>query len=70
MSEYPDFVPRNEWPDKTIASVPDTVIRDAMASLRYGACPECGTRQWMNYVTARESTHNCRECDTIIKTER
>lgn len=68
MRRYPDRVPREECPEKTLENVPDGMIREAMRSLHYEECPYCGERQWMNYVAGHNTTHDCRECGGTIDT--
>ena len=65
--EYPNRVPHEEMPEATPENVPDDVIKEALKCLQYVECPECETRQWKRYVSGRNSSGKCVECDTVLK---
>jgi len=62
MSEYPNHVPMDERPDRTIENIPDDVIEKAISTCQYKECPHCGHRQWFNYVPGHNSSAECKDC--------
>jgi uncharacterized protein (DUF983 family) len=68
MSEYPDHVPREDRPDPTPENIPDDLVRSALATATvYGACPECGEKQFFPRVTGHNTDTSCSECGQPIR---
>lgn len=67
-NRWPDRVPRDDQPDATPENVPDDVLSSALATATmYGACPECGTEQFIPTTPGHNTRWNCRECEFEMK---
>lgn len=68
MREYPEYVPKEERPEKNVENIPEGVLKQALRSLKWEKCPHCGEGQWMNYVQGRNTNHTCVGCGATLKT--
>lgn len=65
--DYLEFVSRGE--KTTPEDVPEDVLQAAVdIATRYGACPHCGTEQYVPHTPGHNGSWECSECSEHIST--
>jgi len=60
--DYPNRVPKDEIPEKTVGNLPDELVEQLLADAKYCECPECGWRQWEQLIRGHNNHYECNNC--------
>lgn len=65
--QYPEDVPEDEQPPRTVENIPDDVLERALSySVTYERCSECGTEQFFPIHQDRAISWPCENCSAEL----